>query len=53
MEALITALTTGFTNLANDCLTAIGGIVPVVLPVLAGIVVIGIGIKVVKRITGR
>lgn len=53
MEAIITALTSGFTTMATDALNGIGSVVPVVLPILAAIIVIGIVIRVVKRITGR
>lgn len=53
MQGIITSLTSGFTTMANDALSGISAIVPVVLPVLAAIIVIGIVIKVVKRITGR
>lgn len=53
MEALITSLTSGFTTMATDALSAIGSLVPVVLPILAAIIVVGIAIKVVRRIVGR
>lgn len=53
MEALITALVGGFTTMATDALDGMGKVAPVVLPVLAGIVILGIVIKVVRKITGR
>ena len=53
MTTLTTALKTGFTTVANDCISAIGDIAPVALPVLGSFVVIGIGIKVFKKVTGR
>lgn len=53
METLIAALVSGFTTMASDALNGIGQVVPVVLPILAAIIVIGIITKVVKRITGR
>lgn len=53
MEALITSLTSGFTTMATDALGGIGAVVPVVLPVLAAIILIGVVVRVVKRITGR
>lgn len=53
MEAIITALTNGFTQMATDAMSGIGAVVPVVLPILAAIIVIGIVIRIVKKITGR
>lgn len=52
MEALVTALVNGFTEMATDALGALGSVVPVVLPVLAAVIVIGIVIRIVRRITG-
>lgn len=53
MAAVVTALTTGFTDVATQSLSAITGILPVALPVLGAIVVVGIGIRLFKRVTGR
>lgn len=53
MEGLVTSLTSGFQTVANDAISAIGTIVPYALPVLGAIVVIGIAIKVFKKVTGR
>lgn len=53
MTELTTALVTGFTNVATDMVNAIGSIVPVVLPVMAAVAVVGLGIKVFKKVTGR
>lgn len=53
MEALITALVGGFTTMATDALDGLGKVAPVVLPILAGLVIVGVVIKVVRKITGR
>lgn len=53
MEAFITSLTSAFSGLATDVMSAIGSIAPVALPVMGAIVVIGVGIKVFKKVTGR
>lgn len=53
MEALITALVGGFTTMATDALNGLGQVAPVVLPVLSGLVIVGVIIKVVRKITGR
>lgn len=49
MEALTTALTSGFTTIASDVLSAMGAIAPVALPVLGGGIVVYAGIKIFKR----
>lgn len=53
MEAVIAGLKSGLTDGAAAILTFIGELVPIVLPVMLGIVVVGIGIKVFRKITGR
>lgn len=50
MEALVTSLTTGFTSVATQMMSAIGSIVPVALPVLGGVMVVGIGIKIFRKL---
>ena len=47
------ALTTGITTIAGDAMSAAGSVVPVALPIMGAIVVVGIGIKVFKKVTGR
>lgn len=53
MEAVVSALTTGISSVATEAMGAIGAVVPVALPVFGAIVVVGIGLKVLKKITGR
>ena len=53
MDTLVTSLTSGFTTIANDMLSGIGSIAPVALPVLGGVALVGIGIKVFKKVAGR
>ena len=45
METLVTSLTSGFTSIVSDMMGAIGSIVPVALPVVGAIAVVGIGIR--------
>lgn len=51
MEGLVSSMTSGFATMASDALSAIGSIMPVVLPVMGGIIVVGIGIKIAKKMT--
>lgn len=49
MEGVITALTTGITTIASSATDAIAKVLPVALPVMGGIVVVTIGIRVFKK----
>lgn len=49
MEAVTTALTGALTTVATGATSAIGDVLPIALPVMGAIVVIGIGVKVFKR----
>lgn len=53
MEALTSALVTGFSSGATEALGVITDVVPVVMPVGVGIVVIRVGWRVFKMLTGR
>lgn len=50
MDALTTALSTGFSGIADSCIGAIGTIAPAALPILGAMVVIGLSIKAFKRV---
>lgn len=52
-SAVVTALTNALTATAGECTDAIGAVLPVALPVMGAIVVVGIGIKIFKKVTGR
>lgn len=47
------ALTDGLEGAGSDMLGVISSVVPVVIPVMIGVAVIGIGIKVFKKVTGK
>lgn len=53
ITTVIGSMVSQFTTMAGDAMSGISQVVPVVLPILAAIIVVGIIIKVVKRITGR
>lgn len=53
VNTVVESMTTGLSSAGSDILGAIGSIVPVALPVMIGVVVIGVGIKIFKKVTGR
>lgn len=53
MEAVTTALTSGISTIAGDAMSAVGAVVPVALPIMGAIAVVGIGIKVFRKVTGK
>ena len=53
LTPIITALQTGFGDMASQVIASIAAIAPKVLPVTAAVLVIGIIIRVVKKFTGR
>lgn len=50
ISTLTTSLTNGLSIIATDMLTALGAVLPVVLPVAGGIAVVMIGFKFFKKI---
>lgn len=53
VQTIIDSMTGAFTTGSQQMMTAISSIVPVVLPVMIGMVVVGLGIRVFKKIAGR
>lgn len=49
MDSLVTSLTGGITSAATSALGALGTIVPAILPVVAGIAVVTLGVGVFRR----
>lgn len=47
------ALTDSLQTAGSDMLGVVANVVPVVIPVMIGITVVGIGIKVFKKVTGK
>lgn len=52
-SGVTSAMTTAFSTIAGDAMSMISSVLPVVLPILGAIVLIGIGIKVFRKVTGR
>ena len=53
METVTAALKAGITSIATDATGAAADVIPVALPVMGIIVVVGIGIKVFKKVAGK
>ena len=53
MEAVTTALTTGISTIASDAMSAIGAVIPVALPIMGAIAVVGIGLKIFKKVSTK
>ena len=49
MTAITTALKSSFTSVAGDAMTAIGDVLPIILPVMGAVVVIGLAVGIFKR----
>lgn len=53
MESIATALKTGFTEVGTGLTGIIGDSLPIVLPVIGGVLAITVGIKIYQRVTNK
>lgn len=53
MAGVTSALTTSFTEVASSLTGLIGDILPIALPVVGGVLVVGIGIKIFKSVVKK
>ena len=53
MDSITTALVTSFTEVGTELTNVISKTLPVALPVIGGMIVVTIGIKVFKKITSK
>ena len=53
MEAIATALTTSFTEVGTQLTGIVSKSLPIALPVIGGMLVVTVGIKVFKKITSK
>lgn len=53
LSTVTTALTSGVSAIATDAMGAIGSVIPVALPIMGAMVIVGIGLKVFNKVTGR
>lgn len=49
MEVITNSLSTAFGTIASDAMGAIGSTLPIILPVMGAVVVIGIAVGIFKR----
>lgn len=47
------ALTGGITTIAGEMMNAVAAVVPVALPILGAVMIVSVGIRLFKKITGR
>lgn len=53
LNGIITSFNASLTDMVSAAMTGLGTILPTILPIFAALILIGIVIKVVRRITGR
>lgn len=53
LTTISTAMTDGLTTVVSDAMTGISNIIPVALPVMGAMILIGVAVKTVKKFTGR
>lgn len=53
MDGVVTALETGLTTIGTSCTEMIAKALPIALPVVGAILVIGVGIKAFKKVAGK
>ena len=51
--SVVDAITTAVTSAAGEAMSAISGVLPVALPLMGAMVVVGIGIAVFRKATGN
>ena len=53
LSSVETALTTSFTSIGSSMTSLIGKILPVALPIMGALVLVGFGIKAFKKVTNK
>ena len=52
-SSVSSALTTSFSSIASDAMSMIAAILPVALPIMGAVVLISVGIRIFRKVTGR
>ena len=50
---VVSAITSALSTVASDAQSAIASVLPIALPIMGAVVVVGIGIRVFKKVTGK
>ena len=50
---ITSALTTALSTIASDMMSSISAIVPIALPIMGAIAVVGIGVRIFKKVTSK
>lgn len=53
MEGVITALETSLATVSESCLTMISKALPLALPIVGAVVVIGVGIAIFRKVVSK
>ena len=53
MEAITTAVKTALATVQSDALGLIGDVIPYALAIMGAVLVVSIGVKVFRKVTGR
>lgn len=51
ISTVVSAMTSSFQSTANEMLSAIGNILPIVLPIVGAVAVIFLGVRLFRRLT--
>lgn len=50
ISTVTTALTSGLSTVADNCMTAVGAVVPYALPIVGAVIVVTVGIRIFRKI---
>lgn len=53
MDGIKEALLTSFTSVGAELTGVVAGVLPIALPIIGGMIVVTLGIKVFKKVTGK
>lgn len=53
MAGITSALTSSFTEVGTSLTGVIGDVLPIALPIIGGVLVVSVGIKIFKKVTSK
>lgn len=53
MGEITSALTTSFTEIGSELTGIVGDVLPIVLPLVGGVIVVSVGVKIFKKVTSK